>query len=119
MRPVVATVEPPGLVGALERAAAETAQEHVLAMAQDHQVDVAIRVDVERVGTRDRGAGRSTSLLERARSAVGSRPAPIAEERSGFLAAGEVELRPLVGVAVEDRHATSDVVLEATGIACA
>ena len=43
-------VEAPGLVGALELAAAEPAHHDVLADAQQHEVGDAVAVDVERIG---------------------------------------------------------------------
>ena len=49
-RPGVTAVEAPALVGALERAVAEAAEEHVLSDAQDGEVEVPVPVDVERVG---------------------------------------------------------------------
>ena len=49
-RPGIAAVEAPGLVGALEPAAAEPAHGDVLADAQQHEIDDAVAVDVERIG---------------------------------------------------------------------
>ena len=49
--PGVATIEVPRLVGALEGAVPEAAQQHVLTSTQDREVADAVAVDVEGVGT--------------------------------------------------------------------
>ncbi len=53
--PRVAAVDAERLVGALEAAVAEAAQDDVLADPQDDEIGVAVAVDVERVGAGDGG----------------------------------------------------------------
>src|SRR5688500_14371801 len=91
-RPGVAAVEAPGLVGPLEGAVPEPAQEHVLAVPEDGQVEDAVRIDVERVRAGDRvEVGlRARDALEPQRSAGRT---SIAEQGRGSRTAREIEVR--------------------------
>ena len=103
----LAAVERPGLVGPLEAAVAEPAQEHALARAQDRQVDAAVAVDVERIGA-DHPGRRGRRVVDRFERERTAGRALVPQERGGTLAAGEVQLRLAVVVAVEDRHPATD-----------
>ena len=115
-RPRVATVEPERLVGSLEPAVAEPAEDHVLADAQHGEIDEAVAVDVERVGAGDRGqiGDRRRHGLEPQRPADG---AVVAVQRGRRAAAGEEQLAATVVVAVERGHAAADEVLEVALVA--
>ena len=102
------------LVGALELAIAQSAQQHILAVAQHRQIGNAVAVEVDRICAGDGGQVRAwpgpDGELERA--AVGDWFTNSAGWR---VAAGEIEVRPAVSVAVERGNATADEVVE---IAC-
>ena len=109
--PVVAAVDAERLVGVLEPAVAEAAQDDVAAAAQDDEVDVAVAVDVERVRTGDRGqvGDRRRQPVEAERTA---HRALVAVERGRLGAAGEVQVGAPVVVAVEGGDAAADEELE-------
>ena len=104
----MAAVEGPAGVRRLEPAVPQTPQERRPADPEDGQVDMAVAIDVERVGTVDRAevgdrvgqCGEPQGPAHRAVVAVQGR-------RSA--AAGQVHVRPAVAVAVEDRDASADV----------
>ncbi len=114
-RPGVASVEAPGLVGALEGAITKAAKQDVLAKPQDGQVDVPIRIDVQRIGA-DNLAQVGDGAGHRVEGQCSSHRAPVAEQRCRILAAGQVQVLPAVAVTVEDGDAAADEVEEVAGI---
>ena len=109
-RPLVAPIEAPGLVRALEAAVAEAAQEEVLAHAQDREVGQPIAIDVERVGTRGPPNVRRGVLDPAERDRPGGR-ALVMPQRGRIRAAREPELGATVIVTVEDGDAAAHEVL--------
>ena len=107
---------PERLVGPLEAAVAEPAQDDVLADAQHDEVDVAVAVDVERVGAGDRGQVGDGRRQRREAQRAADR-AVVAVQRRRLAAAGEEQLAAPVVVAVERRHAAADEVLEVAVVA--
>ncbi len=107
-RPRVAPVEAQRLVGPLEPAVAEAAQEHVLADAQHDQVRVGRRRRCRAGTRRSRRSGRSTGSGWAVNAQRAADRALVAEQRRGLGAAGEVQVRHGVAVAVEGGHAAAD-----------
>ncbi len=99
-------LEPPRLVGPLEPAASEAAQHERLADPKDREIRVPVRVHVERVGAGDaRDVGhRVASRRERQ---LATDVAAVAEQLRGVGAAGHVQVRAAVLVAVQDGHAAA------------
>ncbi len=80
-------------------------------MTQDRQVDDAVAVDVERVGSRDRRqVGRRVGQAGEAEGAADL--TLVAEQGSRLAAAGKVKVGPAVVVAIERRRAATDEVRE-------
>src|SRR5215213_10027120 len=107
-RPLVATVEAPGLVRPLERTATESPEQHVLTHTQDREIGVAIAVDVKRVrpGHPSEVCGSTWEPLERELTAD---RAVVPVEGRWVAPAGEVELGLAVAIAVERGDATAGV----------
>ena len=106
-RPLGATVDAPGLVDPLEAAAAEAAEEDVLAEPEHGQVDPAVAVDVERVGAGHLGQVRRRVRQDGEPQRAARRAVVVVQGRR-VRAAGEVELGAPVVVAVEDGDAAAD-----------
>ena len=113
--PAASPIEGERLVGPLEPAVAEAAQDHVLTESEHGQIDVTVPVDVDGVRPGDRCQVRRgiRGLLEPERAAD---LAPVAVKRRVALPARQVEIRPLVVVAVECRDAAPDDVRVIPGI---
>ena len=104
--PGVAAVERPGCVGAFEPTPTQTAEKDVFAVAQHDQVDVAVAIDVDRVGAVHvveicYRIGQPGELQRAADRTV------VAEERGWTAPAGDVEVGFAVVVAVEGGDAAA------------
>ena len=105
--PARGLLEPPGVVGELEPAAAQPSQQLHPADPQDHQIGVAVAVDVDGVG-----AHRARDVRDRAHDlAEGDGPAhsgDVPEQRRRVVPARDKDVGPPVAVAVEHRHPAPD-----------
>jgi hypothetical protein len=105
----VAAVERPPLVGPLELAAAQAAEQLRLAQSKHGQVHLAVAVDVDGIGALDAGeVGRPVGQLRERQVAAHS--AVVAVQGRGVGAAGQVNVGAAVVVAVEHGHSAADVV---------
>src|SRR5207253_5027680 len=110
-RRAAAAVEPPALVRPLEPAVAEPAEQDVLAVAEDGEVDDPVPVHVERVRAVDRGqVGDGGGDGGEVDGTTGGSVVP--EQRCRVNAAGEEEVGPAIAVAVEHRDAATDEIRE-------
>jgi hypothetical protein len=105
-RPCVPAVEPPTLVGSFEPAVTEAAEEDALAHAQDRQVDVAIAVDIDRIGAVHASQVRDRVMNRREpERTAGWAVVPIQHGR--VAPAGQEQVGPAVTVAIEHRDPTA------------
>ena len=104
--PGIAGFDLPGLIGALEFAAAQAAKDLHFAHAQHHEVGVAVAVNVQRVGANGIGQLQARALfLQFERSAAGAAVAV----KLGLVDAGRnVDLGQAVAVAVKRGHAATN-----------
>ena len=116
--PLVAAVDAEGLVPALESTIAHPPQDDILAEAQDREVDMAIAIDVDRVG-----AGHRPQIRRGVRDALEAQragdPARVPEQRGRRVAAGEEQIGHPVGIAVERGHAATHDERELPGVGVA
>ena len=115
-RPAGRHVEPQLLVGRCEAAATEAAEHDVTAAAEDDEVDLAVAVDVDRVGA-GHGGQVGDGRRERGEAQGPADRAVVVVERRRLGAAGEEELVTTVAVAVERGHAAAHEVLELAVVA--
>ena len=106
-RPRVAAVVAPCLVRTLEPAVAQAAEEHVLAVPQDGEIDPPVPVDVDGVGA-DHALEVGGGIRHLGEPQLPADRALVAIEGGGVGASGEVEIRPSVVVAVERGDAAAD-----------
>ena len=106
-RPSVPAIEPPLLVGSFEPTVAETPEQDGLTAAQHGQVGDCVAIDIERVRTGYVGQV-GHRIVDRREPEAPADLAFVAREERGPGAAGEVQVRAVIVVAIEHGNATAD-----------
>ena len=110
-----AAVEVPALVRPFEPAIPKAAKQNVLPVAQHREVHLAIAVDVERIRAIDIQE-RGSSIGHPGKPQRTTEQALVPEEGSRLRAASEIDVRPAITIAVEDRHSAANREVEATAV---